>query len=772
MNQTKIILCLVFSWSFFWASAQKISKVEILNAQSLKFDAQRADAQILKGNVRLKHKDAILYCDSAYFFGKQNKVDAFGNVRIVQPGKVNVWSDILKYDGNSNQAILKENVKLSDGESVIETNRLDYNTQSKVAYYSNGAKIRNETAILTSERGTYDTESEIFWFRKDVEIIDPEFTLNADTLQYNTQIDKTFFYGPTNITTKENRIYCESGWFNTETNTSNLIQNAYLINNEAQILEADTLFYDEQAQYGIAKKSVIFSDTSEKIILRSNYAFYNKKEKKIKIHNKPILINYQDRDTLFITADTLIRIATDTSEQLLAFHKVKGEKGNLALLCDSMVYFKEDSLFDFYTDPIIWLEEYQISAEFMKLFTLGDAFEKLEMYRNGLMVKKNDSIRFDQTKGKNMVAFFKEKEIHQIDVKGNAKSINHVEKEKGTFGDINQIESSDIKLALDSGELVGVTFYKQPNGKIQPFHKVNLPSLKLENFFWADTSKNQIFETIKKLKKPTKESILNTLPSLFPTDSLEQIYIHISHTRLNNSKEEKIVPDARNIDFKRFDMIWLGGDLTENSTKKPETLNYLDSIFDLKSEKTLWTLGNHDYYSPKNVSKKTQRKSFYTYHQKGITFLILDTQDSVSNIVGEQLDLLKKVCDSISKSSHLVLLHHQLIWMRDNPKLEKETNKIANGGLGNCSYCINPNNFYSEIYPLLKSVKARGIEVLCLAGDIGIKAKEFEYTTEDGIQFMASGLTESDINNKVLIFRHQPQNKTLTWSFEPLWKIN
>ena len=38
----------------------------------------------LIGNVRLKHEDALMFCDSAYVYSKTNKMDAYGHVRIVQ----------------------------------------------------------------------------------------------------------------------------------------------------------------------------------------------------------------------------------------------------------------------------------------------------------------------------------------------------------------------------------------------------------------------------------------------------------------------------------------------------------------------------------------------------------------------------------------------------------------------------------------------------------------------------------------------------------------
>ena len=54
------------------------SKIELLGANSLKFDKSLGlDAQRLIGNVRFKHKGALMYCDSAYLYNSNNSLDAF-----------------------------------------------------------------------------------------------------------------------------------------------------------------------------------------------------------------------------------------------------------------------------------------------------------------------------------------------------------------------------------------------------------------------------------------------------------------------------------------------------------------------------------------------------------------------------------------------------------------------------------------------------------------------------------------------------------------------
>lgn len=240
-------------------------------------------------------------------------------------------------------------------------------------------------------------------------------------------------------------------------------------------------------------------------------------------------------------------------------------------------------------------------------------------------------------------------------------------------------------------------------------------------------------------------------------------YLHLSHTRTNtNPSMDSLVEET---DFSSYDMLWLGGDLAYLTSEDDATMTHVDLILDLGNPNTLWALGNHDYSDLDRVEQFTNRAAFYTHHKNGITFLVLDTQDSLSNIVGAQKTLFESVLDTLQESSHLIILHHKLIWMYGDSYLESQIPSVSNGGLGSCFYCINPNNFYTDIYPQLLEVKQEGIEVICIGGDIGFQTNAFEYITADGIHFLASGIEDGLEDNQALLFSHDINNKTLTWEY-------
>ena len=242
-------------------------------------------------------------------------------------------------------------------------------------------------------------------------------------------------------------------------------------------------------------------------------------------------------------------------------------------------------------------------------------------------------------------------------------------------------------------------------------------------------------------------------------------YLFLAHTRLADGDENKLDKRAEKIDYSDYDMLLLGGDLTIETSKDTNTMVYIDSIYSLSNENTLLALGNHDYDNTDLVSHITGRQRFYTYYKNRITFLVLDTQDSLSNIVGDQYDLVKKVTDSISESTHLILLMHKLIWLDGNPELSTYSD-ISNGGLGDKFYQINPNNFWDDIYPMLLKALNRQVEVICIAGDLGKKSKSFAYETEQGVHLLACGLDVDDENDTALILKHNFDKSKITWNFK------
>ncbi|GAB5473176.1 MAG: hypothetical protein Mars2KO_12750 [Maribacter sp.] len=228
-------------------------------------------------------------------------------------------------------------------------------------------------------------------------------------------------------------------------------------------------------------------------------------------------------------------------------------------------------------------------------------------------------------------------------------------------------------------------------------------------------------------------------------------FIYLSHSRL--STNDGIYTKVYDINFSRYSYRLLGGDLAEKSFENNRIISHLDSVFDLKSTHTLLSIGNHDHTSDGNFYEHTKKSKYGLYQGNGVSFIVLDSQDSLSSIVGDQKKFLFEVLDTIT-TSKVIVLSHKLVFMDQHDIMDDMINLVCNGKKGDCFYCHNTNNFKKEIYPEIIKLRKKGKEVYWIGGDLGGKISRFEYKDENGIVFLGNGFWHENEDNQVLIFEN------------------
>ena len=105
----------------------KKTKVYLLHANQGQADKlARPDVQVLIGNVKLRHDSMYMFCDSALIYEKTNSVEAFSNVRMEQGDTLFIYGDYLYYDGMTQIAQIRENVKMINRNTTLLTDSLNY----------------------------------------------------------------------------------------------------------------------------------------------------------------------------------------------------------------------------------------------------------------------------------------------------------------------------------------------------------------------------------------------------------------------------------------------------------------------------------------------------------------------------------------------------------------------------------------------------------------------------------------------------------------------
>ena len=260
---------------------RKATIVYLENTETLSYDQfTNPDVKILRGNVRFRHDNALLYCDSAYFYEKANSLDAFSNVKIIQGDTLFVYGDYLYYDGNLKLARLRHNVRMENRKTTLTTDSLNYDRNTNLAYYYTGGKIVDTENTLTSIWGQYSTSTSDALFKNKVKLVNKNFTMDADTMHYNTKTKVANIVGPTHIVYQdETDIYSKKGWYNTASEQMMLLDRSLVVHKDGKTIIGDTVFYDKAKKFGEAFVNVVMNDSVQKSTLYGDYIYTTKEQK-------------------------------------------------------------------------------------------------------------------------------------------------------------------------------------------------------------------------------------------------------------------------------------------------------------------------------------------------------------------------------------------------------------------------------------------------------------------------------------------------------------
>ena len=469
----------------------KRKRVDLLHADEAQADKLlRPDVQVLIGSVKLRHDSMYMYCDSALIYEKTNSVEAFSNVRMEQGDTLFIYGDYLNYNGETQLAMLRENVKLINRKTILTTDSLNYDRLYNLGYYFEGGTLTDEENILTSDWGEYSPATKIAVFNHEVKLANPRFTLYSDTLKYSTDSKIATILGPSNIVNEKNHIYSEKGFYNTAKDQAQLLDRSVLTN-EGKKLVADSLFYDRKTGYGEAFYNVVMNDTINKNMLTGDYCFYNELTESALATQKAVAIDYSQGDSLFMHADTLKMnsyfVKTDSAyREMKAYHKVRIFRKDIQGVCDSLLFSSKDSCLRMYHDPIIWNEKQQLLGEEINVYMNDSTIDWAHIINQALTVEQKDSIHYNQISGKEIKAYFQGGEARKIDVIGNVLVIYYPEEKDSTMIGMNTSETSLLNLHLMNRKMEKMVMSPKSNGTLYPMDQIPVDKMKLPTFVWFD----------------------------------------------------------------------------------------------------------------------------------------------------------------------------------------------------------------------------------------------------------------------------------------------
>lgn len=185
-----------------------------------------------------------------------------------------------------------------------------------------------------------------------------------------------------------------------------------------------------------------------------------------------------------------------------AFRSVRAYRSDLQFICDSLSGNTADSLMQLFIDPVVWSDKNQIVAEQMDLYIYNGELDFAHFMNDPIMSSEviiGDTIHYNQIKGKDMYAYFKDNQVYRNDVDGNVQTIYYMQDEQtGEPTTYAYVESGTATFLIEDRFLDGMIYRAKPTYTFAPLEKIPTDnSLYLKDFAWRIS------------ERPTRESIFD-----------------------------------------------------------------------------------------------------------------------------------------------------------------------------------------------------------------------------------------------------------------------
>ncbi len=482
---------------------RKKTRIHIEHYDVATFSKSMGDMQRLIGHVKMRHDSAYFFCDSAYFFEKTNSFNAFQNVHIIVNDSVEIFSDLLDYDGNTRFAEFFDNVKLMDDSTTLLTEYLTYDRNLHLACYPDSATTYRSDKTLISCIGYYRDDLKEFSFFENVEVTSPKYQMYTDTLYYNTDIEKMWFEGPTTIINKENVLEGTHGYYLVDEDFVYLDERPFMYNENQQI-RSDSIFYDRNIGLAQAYSQVDMIDTSYKIIMRGDYAEMWENKGLSFATDSAYAISYDGGDSLYIHGDTLFMYFDKQKEEakkLIARRNVRFFKSDLQGKCDTLTYLVEDSILRMRVEPILWAEDSQMTGTDIDIKVKENSVEWVLQKGNAFIISQDTIEGFNQIKGTDITSHFKEGDIHHVNVDGEkAETIYWIRDDDGGLIGIDVSNSETMVIEMENQSVSIIKSFKAISETMYPETDLSESNRYLQGFKWHEEArpkdKDDIFRRI------------------------------------------------------------------------------------------------------------------------------------------------------------------------------------------------------------------------------------------------------------------------------------
>lgn len=465
-------------------------------------------------NVRLIDKQVTLTTDSLDY-SMHNDMASYNYTGTVKDSTNVLTSTIGQYYVNEKKAYFKTKVDVVTKDYKIKSDTLIYFTSTKKVMIEGPTHIFNEKDTLYAEYGWYDSMKSFAKLTRNPRIWNDKQKIKADSIFYDKEKGEGLAMGHARIQDIENSLIVVGNrvQYNDLTKIAWASDSAMLI----QYSETDSLYLHADhlktmPDTTTTRKTVPVKKGSVKTTVKPAVA---DTLASVKIPAEQPAVKPLQADSLNSVALPADSLRTDSlaapkpknARLVLAYYKVRFFRSDFQGKCDSLVYWSKDSTIQLFNEPVVWSDKNQITANFIEMINRGKDPDEVRMKDDAFIISmEDDSIRFNQIKGKNMTGFIRKNKLYRIDVNGNGQSNYYARDKKGIIG-LNKAESSNITIYMNEGKVKKIAFIKSPEGELKPLADIDANDKLLPGFNWQEALRPKNKEDIFRHPVPEAASV-------------------------------------------------------------------------------------------------------------------------------------------------------------------------------------------------------------------------------------------------------------------------
>ncbi|WP_034057310.1 OstA-like protein [Lacinutrix jangbogonensis] len=536
-------IVLFLSFISFNSFAQQRKNIEIKDSGAFgeideeKYPGARILTRSDAGQVHVYHDGIDMYCDQAVLYGKENFVEAYGNVKMVQGDTITMVAKYAEYSGKTQLAYAKGNVVLTEPSSTLTTDKLFFDRAKQEAYYEeDGMVVRDSSGTITSTVGRYYMTKKKYRFLNDVKLVNPEYVLTTNQLDFYSESGHAYMYGHSKIVGETSTVYCERGFYNTNEDIGYFTKNSR-IDYDNRVVEGDSLFFDRNRDFASASNNIVITDTINKSIITGHYAEVYKSKDSAFVTKRALAISVQENDSIYIHSDTLMVTGKEDKRITRAFRNAKLYKSDISGKSDSihinhqtgltqlinLSHLSSKDAFAVKRRPILWHLTNQITGDTIHLKSNPDT-EKLDsliVFENAFIISKDtlSTDYYSQIKGKRLVGLFDDNnQLKQVNIFRNAESIFILRDEEDAFVGLDKARSANIEMYFEAG---GIYYYKRlisTDANTFPEDAIPKGAKRLNDFDWREEERPLSVDDLFKDDPPLNLPVIKGLAPAVPEE--------------------------------------------------------------------------------------------------------------------------------------------------------------------------------------------------------------------------------------------------------------